>query len=36
MRTGYFGSSLAIQGQPNIRVTAAVVYMFGMHHWKRR
>ena len=36
MRTGYFGSSLAIQGQPNIRVTAAVVYMFGIRHWKRR
>jgi hypothetical protein len=29
MRTTYYGPSLAIQGQNNIRATVAVVYMFG-------
>jgi hypothetical protein len=29
MRTAYFDSSLAIQGQNNIRTTATVVYYFG-------
>ena len=36
MRTAYFGPSLAIRGQNNIRTTASVVYFFGKHLRTRR
>ena len=36
MRTAYFGPSLAIRGQNNVRATVAVVYFFGAHARKRR
>jgi opacity protein-like surface antigen len=36
MRTGYFGPTLAIQGQSNFRATVAVVYLFGTRQRKHR
>jgi opacity protein-like surface antigen len=36
MRTAYFGPSLAIQEQNNVRATAAVVYFFGAQSRRRR
>jgi opacity protein-like surface antigen len=36
MKTTYFGPSLAIQGQNNIRATVSVVYTFGSQSPRRR
>jgi opacity protein-like surface antigen len=36
VRTTYYGPSLTIQGQNNIRATVAVVYTFGGQSWRRR
>jgi hypothetical protein len=36
IETGYFGPARTIQGQSNIRVTAAVVYVFGAPSLRRR
>jgi hypothetical protein len=36
IETGYFGPARTIQGQSNIRVTAAVVYVFGAPSFRRR
>jgi opacity protein-like surface antigen len=36
IRTAYFGPSLTIRGQNNIRTTASVVYFLGKRFWTKR